>query len=412
MGDAHLCASVFICGSVMDFRLSAAEEAFRADVRDWLQANLPPDRGTATRSEAGTAAEKIAASKTWQATLYQGGWAGITWPRACGGRGATLVEQLIFNEECAAANAPDSINLAVALGLVGPTLMACGTPAQQARFLPRILRGDDIWCQGFSEPNAGSDLAGLRTRGDVRGDEIVVTGQKIWTSFAQYADWCILVVRTNPNAAKKHDGMSFLLVDMQSPGITIRPLVEMTGEAWFNEVFFDEVRVPRDHVVGEIDRGWDVVLTTLAHERGGAAPHARLRRELRGLIELARRTPRGGAPAARDRGLRQRLAQLAIEVHIARLTAYRNVTGIQRTGRPGPEGSILKLFWSELEQRLMETAGEILGAHATLAHGDVRAADDGFWTRELLWTRSATIYAGTSEVQRNIIAQRVLGLPR
>jgi alkylation response protein AidB-like acyl-CoA dehydrogenase len=396
----------------MEFRLSAGEEAFRAEVRTWLRDNLPPGWGTPAYREPRTAAEKIAASKAWQATLYGGGWAGITWPQAYGGRGATLVEQLIFNEECAAANTPDSINLAVALGLVGPTLMACGTPEQQARFLPRILRGDDIWCQGFSEPNAGSDLAGLTTRGEVEGDAIVVSGQKIWTSFAQYADWCILVVRTTPRTARKHEGLSFLLVDMRSPGITIRPLVEMTGEAWFNEVFFDAVRVPRANVVGAIDRGWDVVLTTLAHERGGATPHARLRRELRALLRLARRSSRGRAAAARDRGVRQRLAQLAIEVHIARLTAYRNVSVIQRTGKPGPEGSILKLFWSELEQRLMETACEILGPHTALASGDARAPDDGFWSRELLWTRSATIYAGTSEVQRNIIAQRVLGLPR
>jgi alkylation response protein AidB-like acyl-CoA dehydrogenase len=396
----------------MDFRLSPAEEAFRAEVRSWLRANLPAGWGTDAYREPITAEEKIAASKAWQATLYRGGWAGITWPREYGGRGATLVEQLIFNEECAEANAPDSINLAVALGLVGPTLMACGTPEQQARFLPRVLRGDDIWCQGFSEPNAGSDLAALRTRGEVEGDAVVVTGQKIWTSFAQYADWCILVVRTDPRAPRKHDGLSFLLVDMRSPGITIRPLVEMTGEAWFNEVFFDAVRVPRANVVGAIDRGWDVVLTTLAHERGGAAPHARLRRELHALLRLAHHAPRGVAPAAQDPGVRQRLAQLAVEVQVARLTAYRNVSVLQRTGKPGPEGSILKLFWSELEQRLMDTAGEILGPFASLARGEARAPQGGFWSRELLWTRSATIYAGTSEVQRNIIAQRVLGLPR
>lgn len=395
----------------MDFRLSAAEEAFRAEVRTWLRANLPPGWGTPAYRAPRTAAEKIAASKAWQATLHRGGWAGITWPREYGGRGATLVEQLIFNEECAAADAPDSINLAVALGLVGPTLMACGTAEQKARFLPRILRGDDIWCQGFSEPNAGSDLAALRTRGEVRDDVIAVTGQKIWTSFAQFADWCILVVRTDPAAIRRHDGLTFLLVDMHSPGITIRPLVEMTGEAWFNEVFFDDVRVPRAHVVGTVNRGWDVVLTTLAHERGGTAPHARLRRELQGLCELARRYGRTGTAAADSRA-RQQLAALAIEVRLAKLTAYRNVTVMQRTGRPGPEGSILKLFWSELEQRLMDVASEILGPYAAVIQGDPRAADDGSWARELLWTRSATIYAGTSEVQRNIIAQRVLGLPR
>ncbi len=389
----------------MEFRLSAAEEGFRAEVRGWLGTTLPAFRADRARRAPRDAAEKIAAAKAWQATLAAGGFAGIAWPRENGGRGATLVEQLIFNEECAAAGAPDSINLAVALGLVGPTLMSCGTPAQRARFLPRILRGEDIWCQGFSEPNAGSDLAGVKTRGEVRGDVIAVTGQKIWTSFAQYADWCILVVRTD-TAAARHRGLTFLLVDMQSPGITIRPLVEMTGEAWFNEVFFDAVEVPLANVVGTIDRGWDVVMTTLAHERGGAAPHARLRRELLALCALARRG-RGGDPL-----VRQQLAQLAIEVQLAKLTAYRNVSGIQRTGQPGPEGSILKLFWSEVEQRLMETACALLGPHAALWRDDPRAVDEGLWPRELLWTRSATIYAGTSEVQRNIIAQRVLGLPR
>jgi alkylation response protein AidB-like acyl-CoA dehydrogenase len=395
----------------MEFRLSAAEEAFRSEVRRWLESTLPALQSDPARRAPRSAADKIEASKAWQRTLFDGGWAGITWPREYGGRGTTLVEQLIFNEECAAAGAPDSINLAVALGLVGPTLIACGSEAQRARFLPRILRGDDIWCQGFSEPNAGSDLAGLRTRGEVRGDHIAVSGQKIWTSFAQYADWCILVVRTDPRAAK-HRGLSFLLVDMQSPGITIRPLVEMTGEAWFNEVFFDEVKVPRDLVVGEIDKGWDVVLTTLAHERGGAAPHARLRRELHGLMALARRRRGSAAPTADDPRVRQQVAQLATEVQIAKLTAYRNVSGILRTGKPGPEGSILKLFWSEVEQRLMESAGALLGPYAGLTAGEPRAVDDGAWARELLWTRSATIYAGTSEVQRNIIAQRVLGLPR
>ena len=391
----------------MDFRLTAAEEAFRADVRRWLDATLPRFFAVAAQRAPRGAAERIATSKAWQRTLHDGGWAGITWPRAHGGRGASLVEQLIFNEECAAGGAPDSINLAVALGLAGPTIMACGTPEQQAYFLPRILRGDDIWCQGFSEPNAGSDLAGLRTRGVVDGDTVAVTGQKIWTSFAQYADWCILVVRTDPSAGK-HRGLTFLLVDMKSPGITIRPLVELTGEAWFNEVFFDDVKVPRANVVGTIDRGWDVVLTTLAHERGGSAPHARLRRELNALIALAR--ARGAATT--DPRVRQQVAQLAVEVQVAKLTAYRNVTGIQRTGQPGPEGSILKLFWSELEQRLMEAACELLGPAAQLSGDAAHRTGDVDWTRELLWTRSATIYAGTSEVQRNIIAQRVLGLPR
>jgi len=397
--------------ATMDLCLTSEELRFRAELRTWLEANLPRgDRTSATREPA-TAAERVALAKAWQARLFEGGWAGITWPREYGGRGATILEQLIFNEECARVRAPDSINLAVALGLVGPTLIACGTLAQRQRFLPRILSGEEMWCQGFSEPNAGSDLAALKTRGEARGDEIVVTGQKIWTSFAQFADWCILVVRTDPQAPK-HKGLTFLLVDMKSPGITVRPLVEMTGEAWFNEVFFDEVRVPRAHVVGEIDKGWQVVLTTLAYERGGSAPHVRLQNELRSLVELARRRSGNGGRAAEDPNVRQGIAQLAIEVQIARFNAYRNVTAIRRTGIPGPEGSILKLFWSELEQRLMEAAFATLGPYGMLPAGEPRAVDGGLWVRELLWTRAATIYAGTSELQRNIIAQRVLGLPR
>jgi alkylation response protein AidB-like acyl-CoA dehydrogenase len=395
----------------MDFRPTPEEQRFRDDVRRWLESNLPPGWGTPEYREPVTAAEKVEATKSWQRKLRDGGWAGITWPKDFGGRGATIVEQLIFNEECARVNAPNSINLSVALGLVGPTLIACGTQKQKEHFLPRILGGDDVWCQGFSEPNAGSDLAALKTRGEVRGDEIVVTGQKIWTSFAQYADWCILVIRTNPNVPK-HKGLTFVLVDMKSPGIVIRPLVEITGEAWFNEVFFDEVRVPRENVVGEIDGGWNVVLTTLAHERGGTTPHVRLRTEIDALARLARHTKRGVGAASADPTIRQRIAQHALEVQITRFTAYRNVTEIQRTGKPGPEGSILKLFWSELEQRMMDTAFDILGPYGMLPKEEPLSVDEGLWNRELLWTRSATIYAGTSEVQRNIISQRVLGLPR
>jgi alkylation response protein AidB-like acyl-CoA dehydrogenase len=395
----------------MDFRPTEAEARFRNDVREWLHTHLPVAWGTPAFCEPTTAAEKVAFAKSWQATLSDGHWAGIAWPRECGGRGAGIVEQLMFNEEYALARAPDMINLAVGLGLVGPTLIASGAPWQKEHFLPKILRGDEIWCQGFSEPNAGSDLAALKTRAELHGDELIVTGQKIWCSYAHYADWCILVVRTDPTVPK-HKGLTFLLVDMKSPGITIRPLREITGEAWFNEVFFDELRVPRANIVGEINRGWDVVMTTLAHERGGAAPHTRLQIERQLLGELARRTGRNGTAAADDPIVRQRIAQFAIEVEILRLTAYRNVSVILRDGKPGPEGSILKLFWSELDQRMKDTAIEILGPSGLLLKESARTVDDGFWSHELLWSRAATIYAGTSEVQRNIIAQRVLGLPR
>ncbi len=385
----------------MDFRLSAGQEAFRSELRAWLAETLP------LRDEAPhEPGEKVALSREWQRKLFDGGWAGISWPTRYGGRGADVLHQLIFNEECILAGAPDILNLSVALGLVGPTLIHCGTDEQRRRFLPPILRGEEIWCQGFSEPNAGSDLAGVKARGEVRGDCIAVTGQKIWTSFAQHADWCILVVRTDPTQ-KRHKGMSFLLVDLKSPGITIRPLVEITGEAWFNEVFFDEVLVPIDNVVGEVHHGWDVVITTLMHERGGTAPHARLAREHRLAVDLARDLGKLDDPL-----VRQKLARYATEVQIAKLNAYRNASGIVRTGQPGAEGSILKLYWSELEQRLIQDAWGILGMPAGLMRGDPAAPAAGYWSRELLWSRAASIYAGTSEVQRNIVAQRVLGLPR
>ncbi len=394
----------------MDFRPSESERQFRRQVADWLSRNLPPGWGTPAFREPEDAAEKVAFAKSWQRTLYDGGWAGLAWPREFGGRGAGIIEQLTFNEEYARLRAPDLISLSVGLSLVGPTLISCGADWQKERFLPKILTGEEVWCQGFSEPNAGSDLAAVRTRAELRGDEFVVTGQKIWTSFAKHAQWCILVVRTDPEAPK-HKGLSFLLVDMSSPGITIRPLREMTGDAWFNEVFLDEVRVPRAHLVGEINRGWNVVITTLAHERGVAAPHVRLQAEARLLARLARESTGSGGPAAADPRVRQQLAQFAIEAEVLRLTAYRNVTQIQRTGQPGPGGSILKLQWSELDQRIKDAAFEILGLRGMLTKGE-RAVADGWWAHELLWSRAATIYAGTSEVQRNIIAQRVLGLPR
>jgi alkylation response protein AidB-like acyl-CoA dehydrogenase len=395
----------------MELRDTPEQARFRAAVRDWLRANLPPGWGTPAWRDPGDAAQRVAFARAWQRKLFDGGWAGLDWPRESGGRGAGPLEQVIYLEEYARAEAPDLIQLAVGIDLVGPTLIAHGTPAQRARHLPAILRGEAIWCQGFSEPGAGYDLASLRTRAELDGDAFVVTGQKIWTSFAQHSDACILVVRTDPGAPK-HAGLSFLLVDMRSPGIRVRPLREITGDAWFNEVFFDEVRVPRENLVGELHRGWDVVITTLAHERGSSAQHARLEVELAKLAALARRTRRGGRPASEDPLVRQRLAEFATGVAILRMTAWRNASRLERTGRPGPEGSTLKLLWSELDQRVKDLAIEILGPAGLVPAGDPSAVDAGAWGAAWLWSRAATIYAGTSEIQRNILAQRVLGLPR
>jgi len=395
----------------MDLHDSSQEAAFRREIRGWLRAHLPEGWGRPAFREPESAEERVAFGREWQRQLHEGGWAGLTWPREFGGRGAGVIEAMIYGEEYARARAPNLIQLAVGTALVGPALIRHGTVAQKERFLEPILRGDEIWCQGFSEPGAGSDLASLRTRGEVHGDEILVTGQKIWTSFAQHAQWCILVIRTDPDS-RRHRGLSFVLVDMTSPGITIRPLVEMTGHAWFNEVFFDRVRVPLANVVGQLDRGWDVVRTTLDVERGSASAHEGLRVQFDRLVELARQTPRGDGRAAEDPVIRQQLAQHASELMILRMTGYRNASRLARRGEPGPEGSVLKVFWSELAQRIQDTAFEILGPAGLVPAGDPAAVEQGFWQHELLWARAGTIYAGTSEIQRNIIAQRALGLPR
>ena len=395
----------------MELRDSPEQARFRAEVRTWLSANLPAGWGTRSYVLPETPEEEVAFLRDWQRKLYDGGGAGLDWPRAYGGRELGVFEQIIHLEEYTRARGPNLISMSVGSTLVGPTLIAKGAEWQRERFLQPILRGEEVWCQGFSEPNAGSDLASLRTRGEVSGEELIVNGQKTWTSFAQQADWCILVVRTNPDAPK-HKGLTFVLLDMQTPGITIRPLVEMTGHAWFNEVFFDDVRIPLENVVGEIDGGWEIVTTTLAVERGSSAQHARLIADIERLIAIARATPRGTGTLADDPLIRQKLVDYAAHAMILRMTAYRNASALEKTGVPGPEGSTMKLLWSELDQRVKQTAIEILGAAGLVQKGDALAMDEGYWAYELLWSRAGTIYAGTSEVQRNIVAQRVLGLPR
>ena len=390
----------------MEFRLSHAEEAFRASVAAWLRGNLPAGWGTPAFRLPGDLSGRVAFARSWQRRLAEGGWAGLHWPRAHGGREASPLEQLLFVEECIAARAPTLAELGIGASLVGPVLIRHGSDAQRARFLPPILTAAELWCQGFSEPGAGSDLAGIRTLAARDGDSWVVTGQKVWTSYAHFADWCILLARTDPSSAR-HRGLSLLLVDMRSPGITVRPLVEMTGAPWFNEVFFDGVVVPGDRVVGTVHDGWSVAMTTLGHERTVSSPPLRLGDEVEQVAELARAD--GGV---RDPRLRQRLAQAAIEARIVRLLAYRQVSAHMRAGRPGPEGSCLKLAWSESDQRLKALALEIVGPYGALAQDEPRAPADGHWQHEFLWSRAASLYAGTSEVQRNVIAERVLGLPR
>ncbi len=393
----------------MDLSFSPAEEAFRSELRAWLAANAPAAGEQSEQPQ--TLAEEVALLVDWQRKLHAGGWVGVHWPREYGGRGATVVENYLFQEEMARAKAPEIINR-IGVNLVGPTLITHGTPAQKQRYLAPILAAEEIWCQLFSEPNAGSDLTGLRCRAERDGDAFVVNGQKVWTSYAQFAAWGILLARTDPGAPKSK-GISFLIVDMHSPGITIRPLRQMTGSEEFNEVFLDNVRVPAENLVGELHGGWQIAQTTLSHERGTSARQLVVHRILLDeLLALARAHDRDGIRAASHPVSRQRLAQAFVEVELLKLHNWRTLTNLLRHGQPGPESSLVKLFWSEMSQRLHDTAMEILGADGQRMAGDPRAPAGGLWPRSYLYYRAGTIFAGTSEIQRNIIAERVLGLPR
>jgi len=389
----------------MDLNINPNEQRFRDEFRAWLETNVPEEwKGN---SNAEDREDYIEYLRDWQRKLYQGGWAGISWPKEYGGRGATLMEQAIFLEEMARARAPQLIGT-IGLSLVGPTIIAMGTEEQKARYLARILSGEEIWCQGFSEPNAGSDLAALGTKAVRDGELFIVNGQKIWTSFAQLADWCLLLVRTDAEAPK-HKGITCLLADMRSKGVTVRPLRQMSGDSGFNEVFFSNVRVPATQVLGEINRGWTTAITALMNERAnlGTGVLVIFERNLEALIARSRTVERNGRPASEDPIVRQKLAQAYLELEILRLNTNRALTSLSKTGTPGPEGSTLKLYWSEMNQRTQQTAQEILGPY-----GQLKDFDDGIWEYSYLRARGNTIEAGTSEIQRNIVAERVLGLPK
>ncbi len=395
----------------MDFTLSPSEEAFRAELRTWLALHAPGDWAK-LRRRFGSREEQVEFLKDWQRRLYAAGYVGLDWPKAYGGRGASVMEQAIFYEEMARARAPELLN-AIGLDMAGPALMRHGTEAQKQAHLPRILSAEHIFCQGFSEPNAGSDLAALQTRAVRDNGNFVVNGQKVWTSYAHYANWCILLARTDPEAPK-HRGLTFLLVGMDSPGVTVRPLRQASGDAEFNELFFDGVRVPPENVVGRVNGGWEVAITTLMFERGPRTLSRQLilREGIDAALELARTVERDGIPAARDPVMRQRLAQLCIDAQALRCSTLRVLTRLLRGEPPGPEGSASKLFFSETWQRLLECVLEIEGPYATLWEGSAYAIDDGYWQFRFLRSRGDTIAAGTSEIQRNILAERVLGLPK
>jgi alkylation response protein AidB-like acyl-CoA dehydrogenase len=386
----------------MDFRDTPEEASFRAELRAWIEANLPA-KWRDRPPEPGRTDESV--QKEWAGKLYEAGYSGLTWPAEHAGRGLPHTFQAILLEEAARAEAPEHIGI-IGLGMAGPTIIAHGTDEQKARYLEPILSGKEVWCQGFSEPGSGSDLASLRTRAVDDGEAFVVNGQKVWSSFAHIADFCILLVRTNPDKAK-HEGITYLIVDMHAEGVEVRPLVQITGDPEFNEIFFNDVRVPKENVLGEVGDGWRVAMTTLLHERGtlGFALTARLEVATRKLVALAKEVGAADDPITRDR-----IARQWSELQALKFTNYRALTALVKTGVPGPEGSIAKLHWSESNQRLTRLALDILGPHAPL--DGAGGIWDGYWQYQQLRSRGNTIEAGTSEILRNIIAERVLGLPR
>ncbi|MBK5290036.1 MAG: acyl-CoA dehydrogenase family protein [Acidimicrobiia bacterium] len=377
----------------MDLSFSPDELAFAAEVRTWLETNL--DRAPAFDS----LDAEIDWGRRWQAKLAADRWIGIHWPVEYGGRGASPVEVALFNMEYARSRALQPVNR-VGINLAGPTLLAHGTAEQKQRWLPRILDAEEIWCQLFSEPDAGSDLAALATRARPVDGGWLLSGQKVWTSYAQYARWGIALVRTDPDVPK-HRGISYMVVDMTTPGIEIRPLVQITGEAEFNEVFLDEVFVPEDHLVGDLDNGWAVANTTLAHERGTSFPFKEQVVHEVFLDELYADASVAGL--LDDVEIADALAQTFVELRLLRLNNWGTLSRLAHGVAPGPESSITKLVWTDMTQHLADTAQLIQGAESSLTTK---------WSRQWLWSRAASIAGGTSEVQRTIIGDRLLGLPR
>jgi alkylation response protein AidB-like acyl-CoA dehydrogenase len=383
-------------------------DAFREDVRSWLQREL----ARLKQEYPDVSFTDIALRRTFEDRLSEGGWSGLGWPVEAGGRGLPIPFIAAFLEEYARAGAPKGVNI-IGHGILGPTLILSGSEEQKARFLPGILSNREIWCQGYSEPDAGSDLAALRTRAVRDGDDYVVTGQKIWTSFAHIADWCFLLVRTDP-AAAKHKGISFLLVDMRSPGITVRPIRQMDGGTEFNEVFFDEVRVPVANRVGAENAGWGLAMAAASFERATYfIPRlVQMEEELNDLVAVAGETIRYGRPASEDPLIRNGLARSFLDVQALKLHARAMLAAAARHEQPGPEGSFIKLLWSESHQRLLDLALAIIGPEAALGPDEPTAMRRRHWQHDHLWSRAETILAGTSEIQRNIMGERVLGLPR
>jgi alkylation response protein AidB-like acyl-CoA dehydrogenase len=397
----------------VDFTLTPEQEAFRERVRAWLKANMPEewDRRAMAASDV-PRAEAYDVLRQWQRKMYEAGFVGLTWPKEAGGQGLTFLEEMIVHQEMALAKAPPILNI-LGVGMGGPTIIAYGTDEQKRRYPPKILSCEEIWCQGYSEPNSGSDLAALQTRAVKDGDHWVVNGQKVWTSLAHIADYMMLLARTDPDAPR-HKGITYFLLDMKTPGVTVKPLRQLTGDAEFNEVFFDNVRIHESQVLGGVNNGWAVGLTTLMYERLalGFGLQVRLRIAVDNLIDLARRMEKEGRQLTKDPVMRQKIAQVWIDTECLKYTGARAITKLLRGEMPGPEASTGKMGWVETHQKIQELAMEIEGPYSQLVAGSDRAVESGIWQYTFLRSRANSIEGGTTEIQKNIIAERVLGLPK
>ncbi len=400
----------------MDLSFNEDEVAFRREVGRWLKLNIPRRERKALPAEFGDP-KRIAELRAWQRKLYDAGYLAMGWPKLYGGRAEaeadpreTLMRQTIVAEEMLKARAPSVIG-AMGVQMVGPTLMQYGTEAQKRTLLPKILNAEHIWCQGYSEPGSGSDLASLKTRAELVGDFFVVNGQKVWTSNAQFADWMFCLTRTDPSAPK-HKGISYILIDMRTPGITVRPLVQMTGDKGFNEVFFEDVKVPRENLVGDLNQGWQVANATLSHERNMLGSTTRTQQMFEGLVHVARTRRRGGKPASADPWIRQRLADLAIRVESMKYHSYRQLTDLLRGRSPGIAASVNKLVSTELNHAICALAIEVLGDYGVLDRKSRHVVDRGIWPYEFMFTLGLIIGGGTSQIQKNIISERGLGMPK
>ncbi|MBI4312207.1 MAG: acyl-CoA dehydrogenase family protein [Chloroflexi bacterium] len=394
----------------MDFAFTAEQQAWRKEVRDWLRQELPADWQGSNVLEEGDDATEWQSMLDFRRRAARKGWIAVGWPKEYGGQGRNVIDQAIFGEETTYSGAP-GMNSNIGVLFAGPVIQVYGTPEQKREHMPRITSGEAVWCQGFSEPGAGSDLASLQTRAVEDGDDYVVNGSKIWTSFAHRADWCILGTRTDP-AAPKHKGITFFLLDMKTPGITIRPLLNMANAHSCYQVFFDNVRIPKRNVLGEVNRGWYVMATTLDFERSGIAGSAGARRGLERLIDYAKGVKFNGRTLGSDPRIAARLAEFQIEINVARMLSYR-VAWMQSKGLiPNAEASESKLFASEMGQRMANFGTQLMGLHSQLDKGSLRAVYEGSAGRSYMLSVPGTIAGGSSEIQRNIIASRGLGLPR